>query len=202
MTGSLRSSLVLGLLSVLAVLPVAVQAGVTFTPIGADRYRVELEPLTFVVEANANDAGRVIIEDFFANDATDPLSEHISGQMSFSLNGGPAQLFDFVTNNGALGFRAGAVDENDLLFNFRPDYLASGPGAVRVGDVITVSTVDMIFENDSPGLTPLGGPYTAYLLENTQIIGTAGLGAGIAVPAPAPAALLMLGLIALGVRRR
>jgi hypothetical protein len=171
-------------------------AGVTFAPLGADQYRVTLDPLSFTLGVDANDAGRMIIEDFFSTNSTDTLSVAISGSMRFSLNGGPELLFDFVSNNGAFAGTAGAVDANDLLFNFRQSYLATGPGALTAGDVVTLSTIDMVFENDTPGLSSAGGAYTARLLENiTEIAST--LVAQEPAPVPEPSMVVLL-LVAIG----
>ena len=146
-------------------------ADVFFTDLGGSNYGVTLEPLAFTVGSNEDFANRVLIENFFTTDQTTNGGIDISGEINWSLNGGPAVAISYESHNGSVTGTNDQIDPNDLLFNFTIAYGLLGLPALTAGDTVTVSTSNMVFSASGLRL-PQTGPFTAHLLNFERSIAT------------------------------
>ncbi len=103
----------------------------------------------------------------------------VSGSISFSINGGPAQTIMSENSGAAIG----NISTNDLFF--------FGPfSALGIGNVITLTAGTITTNTSVAGAPPAGGSFTTFLTDanGVQVSTT-----GIAVPEPTTWALLGLG---------
>jgi len=183
--------------AILLALSTSVNASVLFTDLGSNNYGVSLDPISFTITSPGSSisAHVMVIEDFFQFGATTSGTD-ISGSMNYSVNGGSSVALDFNSSNGVFAGTSYQIDNNDLLFNFIVDSIASGATTVGNGDVVTLWTNNMIF-NTTSTLTQAAGPYTADLLNFGVGIGFS-IGTASVSAVPVPAAAWLFGSALLG----
>ena len=186
----------------------SVSAGVIFqydrTEGSTDVWLLDFDDITFTAQSSTSSQyDWLIFEDFFQTNSPSNGSEFGTESILMSVNGAAAVTIGLNSANGNFSGSSGGLDQNDLLVNFA----AAGKPPITAGDTIVVSTDGPIeiktISANVPAITTAetigvaiwdnsGGPISTDVVQ---------VGIGL-VPEPGSLALLAMGGLFVGYRRR
>ncbi|WP_372369814.1 PEP-CTERM sorting domain-containing protein [Candidatus Uabimicrobium sp. HlEnr_7] len=181
---------------------ISINTEVLITDLGGNQFQITIEPIIFEIVQDSNAAHRAIIEGFFLNNQVN-AGNFVSGTIDLSFNGGAPVSILGETSIGTFNNTVGIINANDLLINYTLNYEAAGGQAVGAGDIVTLSTNNLIFENANfiPG-TATGDLNAVLFNGTTTVLGTQTVRVGV-VPEPSTYAILgLLGLVVIRTRKK
>jgi len=163
---------------------VASPAGIIFTPLDSDQYRVQMSATPFMVTASGV-ADILVVEDFFASNAI-LAGLYVSGGLIWQRNDDPEQLFNMNDFLGTFHLTINECDPNDLLMNWQEE---TGYNVV-LGDTVTI-TADFVFRSQAIPALSDAESFTVKLCDNGTMIGSATV-------VPEPSTLAFMGVFGCG----